>query len=109
MAEGARPGDLAVFHAPWVQIPFAYYYRGQGAPVEMRGAPADLFATGELEPAMRTEDLPALRNLIAGRERVWLVYSHEWYSDAGGLVPQEIERVMVAADECTFLGARDPV
>ncbi|MDI9549099.1 MAG: glycosyltransferase family 39 protein [Chloroflexota bacterium] len=106
VAEGARPGDLAVFHAPWVQIPFAYYYRGQGAPVEMRGAPADLFATGELEPAMRTEDLPALRNLIAGRERVWLVYSHEWYSDAGGLVPQEIERVMVAADECTFLGGR---
>ncbi len=24
----ARPGDLAVF-TPWVQIPFAYYYRGQ--------------------------------------------------------------------------------
>jgi 4-amino-4-deoxy-L-arabinose transferase-like glycosyltransferase len=106
VAEGAQSGDLAIFHAPWVQIPFAYYYRGQGAPLEMRGAPADLFATGELEPAMRSEDLPALRTLIAGRERVWLVYSHEWYSDAGGLVPQEMEKAMVAADECAFLGGR---
>ncbi len=39
---------------------------------------------------MRTEDLPALRNLIAGHERVWLVYSHEWYSDAGGLVRRRL-------------------
>ncbi len=106
VAEGAQPGDLVLFHAPWVQIPFAYYYRGQGAPVEMRGAPADLFASSELEPAMRVEDLPALRNLIAGRERAWLVYSHEWYSDSEGLIPKEIEKAMIVTDECAFLGGR---
>ena len=102
----AEPGDLVLFSAPWGQIPFDYYYRQQETPVEMRGVPVDLFTRGELEPAMREADLPALRDLIAGRDRVWLVYAHEWYADAGGLIPQELEREMLLADKREFNGPR---
>ncbi len=103
----AAPGDLALFTAPWVQIPFDYYYtREHETPVERHGAPTDFFSTGELEPAMRPEDLPALRDLIAGRETVWLVYSHEWYTDAEGLVLDELQNAMDLVTVSDFNGVR---
>jgi hypothetical protein len=91
VAERAKEGDLILFNATWVQIPFDYYYRNLGPPVEERGVPVDLFDRGILEPKMSAHDLPRLRSLIRDRERVWLVYSHNWYTDPRGLVPAVLE------------------
>ncbi|MBL7201766.1 MAG: glycosyltransferase family 39 protein [Anaerolineae bacterium] len=91
VAEGAEEGDLVLFNATWVQIPFDYYYRDLGPPVEERGVPVDLFDRGILEPKMSARDLPRLRALIRDRERVWLIYSHNWYTDPQGLVPAALE------------------
>ena len=92
VAERVEPGDMILFNATWMQIPFDYYFhRLNAVPVVERGAPVDLFERGELEPKMAESDLPRLRGLVRGRERVWLVYSHNWYTDPRGLIPAALE------------------
>jgi hypothetical protein len=77
-----------LFNATWTQIPFDYYfYRLYNRPVAEHGAPVDLFDRGVLEPKMAQSDVPRLRTLVRGRERVWLIYSHDWYTDPQGLIP----------------------
>jgi uncharacterized membrane protein len=90
LAPQVRDGDILLFNAGWVQIPFDYYYQRVGPPVERRGLPADLFDRGILEPKMTTADLPRLDQLIAGRARVWLIYSHDWYTDPDGIIPRAL-------------------
>lgn len=92
VAERVQPGDLILFNATWTQIPFDYYFhRLYNRPVAEHGVPVDLFDQGVLEPKMAASDLPHLRALIRGRERVWLVYSHDWYTDPQGLIPSALE------------------
>ena len=91
VAARARPDDLILFNATWVQLPFEYYFRHYEVPADMRGIPSDLFDSGELEPKMRAADLPYLGELTDGRERVWLVYSHDWYTDPEQLIPSALE------------------
>ncbi len=81
VAGRVHPSDLILFHGSWVQLPFDYYFAQYGLAVEERGVPVDLFARGELEPEMRKEGIPRLRALVQGHKRVWLIYSHEWYTD----------------------------
>lgn len=96
VAAAAQPGDLVLFNASWVQLPFQYALREMtGDPefdLELRGVPVDLFARGELEPVMTPHDVDTLTALVRGRDRVWLVYSHQWYTDPEGLIPAEMER-----------------
>ena len=87
VAERVAPDDLILFNATWVQLPFDYYFRLYDRPVVEHGVPVDLFDRGVLEPKMTREDLPRLRALVRGHERVWLVYSHDWYTDPEGLIP----------------------
>jgi mannosyltransferase len=86
LAPQVRAGDIILFNAGWTQIPFDYYYRHAGSPVEERGLPADLFDRGILEPKMTAADLPRLADLVAGRRRVVLVYSHNWYTDPQNII-----------------------
>jgi len=82
LAAQARPGDLVLFDAGWTEIAFNYYYRSTGGPpIETRGLPVDPFDRGVLEPRMAASDLPRLDQLSAGRDRVWLVLSHDAYTD----------------------------
>jgi hypothetical protein len=101
VAEQVEPDDMILFNATWVQIPFDFYFRLYGRPVAERGAPVDLFDRGILEPRMARSDLPRLRALIRGRDRVWLVYSHNWYTDPQGLIPPAL------GQELELLGQRD--
>jgi len=73
-------------------------------PVEERGAPVDLFARGVLEPQMRTEDVPVLRALVRGRERAWLVYSHQWYTDPQASVPKALGETLALQGRRRFHG-----
>ncbi|MEJ5198973.1 MAG: hypothetical protein WHX53_08625, partial [Anaerolineae bacterium] len=104
VAERAADDDLLLFNATWVQIPFDYYFRLHGRRVAEHGVPTDLFDLGVLEPKMTENDLPRLRELVAGRPRVWLIYSHNWYTDPRGLIPQALGREFALLDKQQFVG-----
>jgi len=104
VSQQARPGDLILFNASWTQIPFDFYYRETGKPLSEHGLPADLFDRGILEPKMAPEDLPRLGELIRDRERVWLVYSHDWYTDPQGLIPAALTRALTPVERHTYEG-----
>ncbi len=104
VAGQVEPDDLILFNATWVQIPFDYYYRGYDAAGDLHGVPSDLFDSGRLEPKMAPADLPRLRELIDGRRRVWLIYSHNWYTDPDGLIPAELGRHLPRSDGREFTG-----
>jgi hypothetical protein len=104
VAERVEPDDLILFNATWVQIPFDFYFRFHNRPVAEHGVPVDLFDRGILEPKMAECDLPRLRALIRGHERVWLVYSHDWYTDPQGLIPPALEEELAMLDRWGFYG-----
>jgi mannosyltransferase len=104
VAEQVEPDDLILFNATWVQIPFDFYFRFHNRPVVEHGVPVDLFDRGILEPKMAASDLPRLRSLIRGHERVWLVYSHDWYTDPEGLIPPALDEELDKLDQWGFYG-----
>jgi hypothetical protein len=105
VARHAQPDDLLLFNASWVQLPFDYYFKRYNRPVAEHGVPADLFDRG-LEPRMTADDLPRLRELAQAHRRVWLVYSHNWYTDPQGLIPSTLEHLGRLADRQQFNGLR---
>ena len=68
------------------------------------GAPVDLFDGGVLEPIMTEADLPHLQTLVKNRERVWLVYSHDWYTDPEKLIPAALEEELDLAGTQHYYG-----
>jgi hypothetical protein len=100
----ASEGDLILFNASWVQIPFDYYFREASKPVDEHGLPDDLFDRRVLEPKMTPADLPRLQELIEGRHRVWLVYSHNWYTDPQGLIPGALAQTMTPVENREYEG-----
>lgn len=104
VAEWVAPDDMILFNATWVQLPFHYYFRHYAKPNPLHGLPVDLFDRGVLEPKMSAADLPYMRNLLADQPRVWLIYSHEWYTDPQGIIPRELEQEMTLVEERQFRG-----
>jgi hypothetical protein len=96
--------DLILFNATWVQIPFDFYFRYFNRPVAEHGVPVDSFDRGILEPKMAKSDLPRLRRLIRDRERIWLVYSHNWYTDPQSLIPAALEEELKQLERRRFYG-----
>lgn len=90
----AEKGDLVLFNSNFVVIPFDYFFeefeQQYRLEVQRQGLPLDLYNDRILEPEMTQEDIPALLSIIEGRERVWLVYSHNDYTDPHGLIPQTL-------------------
>ena len=106
LAPQVQPGDLMLFNAGWVQIPFDYYYRRAGPPVDLHGLPADLFDRGILEPKMSIADIERLNTLIAGRRRVWLVYSHNLYTDPQNIIPRVLGAALNETGQQEFSGLK---
>ena len=107
VAQQVQPDDVLLFNDAWGQIPFDYYFwRLYNGPLAEHGLPVDLFDRGVLEPRMTEGDLWRVWALIAGRERVWLVYSHDWYTDPQGLVPGALEEKLSVLDGWDFYGLR---
>jgi mannosyltransferase len=106
VASQLRPGDVLLFNAGWMQIPFDYYYRRVGAPAEEHGVPADMFERGILEPKMTTADSGRLATLIDGRQRVWLLYSHNWYTDPQSIIPRYLGGALGPARTQDFKGIK---
>ena len=110
VANFAEKNDLILFNASWVQIPFDYYFKTYENQymilVEKHGVPVDMFDGGILEPKMTESDIPSLISLLNGRERVWLVYSHNWYTDPMGLIPQTLATEMELILQRNFYGGQ---
>jgi hypothetical protein len=104
----AEKDDLVLFNSNIVEIPFDYYFKSYEnyyyLQVEKRGVPQDLFESGILEPKMTTNDIPGLISLINGHNRVWLVYSHDSYTDPMGLIPQTLASRMKLIRDDEFYG-----
>ena len=108
VANFAEEGDLVLFNASWVQIPFDYYFESYEKlykiEVVKHGVPEDMFASGILERIMTEEDVPGLLQLVNGRKRAWLVYSHNWYTDPEGLIPETLALEMEIIRQREFYG-----
>ena len=104
VAAHAQNNDLILFNATWVQLPFDFYFRAFKRPIAEHGLPVDLFARGVLEPKMTHEDLPRLRSLLHNRSRVWLIYSHDWYTDPQQLIPTALAQAFDLADSQQLRG-----
>jgi hypothetical protein len=55
---------------------------------------------------MAASDVAHLAEMIEGRDQVWLVYSHDWYTDPQQLIPRELGRRMRLVEETRFEGLR---
>ena len=110
VANFAEEDDLVLFNANWVQIPFDYYFetyeRLYDIQVEKHGVPEDMFVSGVLEPKMTEKDIPGLIALLDGRERIWLVYSHNDYTDPMGFIPQTLASKMELSRQRDFFGGQ---
>jgi hypothetical protein len=106
----AEKDDLVLFNSNFVEIPFDYYFKPwedrYGLQVEKHGVPLDLFDSGILEPKMTTDDIPGLTSLLSGHNRVWLVYSHDSYTDPMGLIPQTLAAQMKLIRTRDFYGGQ---
>jgi len=108
VAAHVQPGEGVIFNAGWTRIPFDYYFdqTTEVASTPRFGLPVDPFERGELEPVMAESDLPRLDELIRGRPGVWLIYSHEAYTDPAGLILATLEGKMTRSGEWSFVGVR---
>ena len=87
-----------------VSLYFQAYEKKYMIEVNKHGLPLDLFESGILEPKMTENDVPGLISLIRGHDRVWLVYSHDDYTDPDGLIPQTLASQMKLVREREFYG-----
>ena len=108
VAAHIQPGEGVIFNAGWTEISFDYFFdqTAQGASTPRFGLSVDPFERDELEPVMAESDLPRLDALIQDRPGVWLVYSHEAYTDPDGLILSALGREMRLAGEWFFVGVR---
>lgn len=110
VANFAEKDDLVIFNSNFVVIPFDYYFITYEdlyfIQVEKQGVPLDLFDTGILEPKMTESDISSLISLISGHNRVWLVYSHNSYTDPLGLIPQTLASQMKLIRTRDFYGGQ---
>ena len=102
--------DLILFNSTMTQIPFDYYFKTWAnlydLQVEKHGVPADLLDSGVLEPIMTESDIPELISLLQGHNRVWLVYSHNSYTDPMELIPQTLAAQMKLLKKRDFYGVQ---
>ncbi len=110
VANFAQKDDLVLFNSNFVEIPFDYYFKPYenlySIQVVKHGVPLDLFGSGILEPKMTTNDIPGLISLLRGHDRVWLVYSHDSYTDPMGLIPQTLASQMKLLRTRDFYGGQ---
>ncbi len=110
VANFVEKDDLVLFNSNFVEIAFDYYFKTwedqYDIQVEKRGIPLDLFESGILEPRMTESDIPGLISLVSGRDRVWLVYSHDLYTDPTGIIPQTLASKMKLIREREFYGGK---
>lgn len=93
VSENLDKDDLILFSSGFGQIPFDYYFdRYDKINIEEHGVPQDLS-----EKKVTLESLFPLDKLIQGHKRVWLIYSHEEFTD-----PQRLSKATLEKSYCLF-------
>jgi len=109
IANYVEKDDVILFNSAMVQIPFDYYFKAYEKKyfiqVEKHGIP-DMFDSRIPEPRMTNGDIPRLISLLRGHKRVWLVYSHDSYTDPEGLIPQTLKHEMKYIRTRDFYGVQ---
>lgn len=110
VAKFAEAGDLVLFNSNFVVVAFDYYFEPYAElysiEVTKQGVPLDLYNGGVLEPEMTENDIPTLVSMLRGHDRVWLVYSHNAYTDPTGLIPQTLAQQMRLTQTRDFHGGQ---
>jgi hypothetical protein len=110
VAKFAEKDDLVLFNSNFVEIPFDYYFKPYENQYSLQvvklGVPLDLTDSGVLEPKMTTNDVAGLTSLLSEHDRVWLVYSHNSYTDPEWLVPQTLGSKKKLLRERDFYGGK---
>ena len=103
----SEPGDSVVFQAGWVQLPFMYHYnRMRGNLLTEWPLPEAVFSGKVAEPRMTPESARTAVAKLAGVGRIWLVYSHDWYTDPDGLTLSALDRHRPVLGEWQFRSIR---
>ncbi len=55
---------------------------------------------------MTADDIPGLISSLRGHNRIWLVYSHDSYTDPMGLIPQTLASQMQLTRTRDFYGGQ---
>jgi hypothetical protein len=55
---------------------------------------------------MTESDIPGLISLLNGRERVWLIYSKNWYTDPLGIIPKTLASELELIQQRDFYGGQ---
>jgi len=80
--------DLILFSSGFGQIPFDYYFDRYDRPnIKEHGVPQNLS-----EKSITLESLSGLEKSIQGHKRIWLIYSHEWFTDPKKLSKATLEK-----------------
>lgn len=110
VANFAEKDDLILFNSNFIEIPFDYYFKPFEEQYSLQvikvGLPLNLFDSGVLEPKMAMQDIPGLISLLKGHNRVWLVYSHDSYTDPMGIIPQTLASKMKLLKTRDFYGGQ---
>jgi uncharacterized membrane protein len=104
VSDRVKSGDILIFNAGWTEIPFDYYFTQPSPPIAEYGAPETMFERGELEPKMTVDDLPRLKKILQGKRRVWLIYSHNWWTDPNSLVARTLSQKFKLAGMKKYTG-----
>jgi hypothetical protein len=97
LQQAARRGDLVLAFPDEVQMPVTYYMKAGPAvtylpaPFPARGLPR-VYTSNAGAPNIAPDDIPRLRAMLSGRERVWLIERRADLYDPDGLVAKELDR-----------------
>jgi 4-amino-4-deoxy-L-arabinose transferase-like glycosyltransferase len=97
VANNSSEEDLVLFSSSLGQIPFEYYFEKYGIALKKHGLPVDF-----IEKKMTLGNLSRLENLIQNQKRVWLIYSHEWFTDPKKLSKKALEERYCLVKEKSF-------
>jgi hypothetical protein len=104
VAGRAAAGDLILIHENFAQLPFDYYFRRYAGAAVEHGVPRDFPGGDVREPRMTPADVAGVKALARSHRRVWLVYTHEWWTDPDGIVPAALSETGDLADRKIFPG-----
>ncbi|MDD5065548.1 MAG: glycosyltransferase family 39 protein [bacterium] len=104
VAKKIKPDDIIIFNATWTQIPFDYYYHAYKKKNQEKGLPVDLFDRNVLEPKMALTDIPYMISLLRDKERICLVYSHDWFTDPDQIIIRTLDHAMIMKERKRFPG-----
>jgi mannosyltransferase len=97
LQQDARAGDLVLAFPNEVQMPVTYYMKTGPAvtylpaPFPARGLPRR-YVSNAGAPDIALDDIPRLRALLWGRQRVWLIVRRADLYDPDGVVAKELNR-----------------